>query len=395
MTASTYREEMCRELRSILRYWMLYSPDERQGGFAGRIDPEDRPDYDASKGLVLNARILWAFSAAWRDTGQWIYRPVATRAYEYLVTHFRDAVSGGFFWSLTAQGQPVETRKQIYGQAFVLYGLSEYYRAVGDQSVLDQAIGLYRLIEKHGYDPEHGGYFEAFDREWSALEDLRLSAKDANEKKTTNTNLHVLEAYTNLYHVWPDATLRECIQRLLNIFMTRIIDENKGHLRLFFSEDWTPRSKLRSYGHDIEAAWLLYAAASAIEDREKEKRLATLALRIATATQDGLDADGGLWYERENERLIPEKHWWPQAEAMVGFLYVWSISGDDQWWDLSVKVWDFVKRYIRVPGGKEWYWGVDVNHEPMSGQDKAGFWKCPYHNSRACLEIMRILGGIR
>jgi mannobiose 2-epimerase len=346
---------------------------------------------DAPRSLVLNARILWAFSSAWRYTGQWIYRPVATRAYEYLTAHFFDKEYGGAFWSVTPSGEPLNTRKQIYGQAFVLYGLSEYYRAIGDQPVLDQAIELYRLIEKHAYDPRYHGYFEAFDRDWTPLEDVSLSEKDANEKKTMNTNLHVLEAYTNLYLVWPNEGLRERIRQLLDVFTTHIADKITGHLGLFFTERWEPRSTIISYGHDIESGWLLYTAALAIEDGESEKRLASLALQLATAVEAGLDGDGGLWYEWRDGRLVPEKHWWPQAEAMVGYLHAWRISGETRWWQRSVGVWDFVKKYLRHPSGKEWYWGVNADHTPMAGEDKAGFWKCPYHNTRACLEIMRML----
>ena len=394
MTPLTYCEELGRELQSILRYWMLYTPDERRGGFIGRIDDQDIPDADAPRGLVLNARILWAFSAAWRYTGQWVYRPVATRAYEYLAANFFDKEYGGAFWSLTASGEPLNKRKQIYGQAFALYGLSEYYRAIGDQPVLDQAIELYRLIEKHGFDPRYGGYFEAFDCDWMPLEDVRLSEKDANEKKTMNTNLHVLEAYTNLYRVWPNEGLRERIRQLLDVFTTHIADKTTGHLGLFFTERWAPRSTIVSYGHDIEAGWLLHEAALAIEDGEREKQLACLALQLAASVERGLDADGGLWYERKDGRHVPEKHWWPQAEAMVGYLHVWRISGESRWWQRSAGVWDFVKKYIRHPRGKEWYWGVNADHTPMTGEDKVGFWKCPYHNSRACLEIMRMLEGV-
>jgi cellobiose epimerase len=392
MTAQTYRDEVCRELQSILSYWMHYTPDESRGGFIGRVDQEDRPDTEAPKGLVLNARILWAFSAAWRFTGQWIYRPVATRAYEYLLSHFQDSEAPGFFWSLTPDGESLNTRKQLYGQAFALYGLSEYYRAIGDQHVLDLSIGLYQLIEKHGYDPRYGGYFEAFDRHWAPLEDLRLSEKDANEKKTMNTNLHVLEAYTNLYSVWPNEGLRERIGQLLDIFNTHIADKPTGHLGLFFSESWEPRSTVISYGHDIEAAWLLHTAALTIDDPHREKQLSALALHIAAAVEEGLDTDGGLWYEKKTGRLIPEKHWWPQAEAMVGYLRAWTLSGDPRWWQRSTAAWEFVKTYIRHPRGKEWYWGVTADHTPMKDEDKAGFWKCPYHNTRACLEIMHTLG---
>src|SRR5579859_921737 len=268
MTAAIYREEMSRELQSILQYWMLNTPDERSGGFIGRITGDDRPHPDSPKGLVLNSRILWAFSAAWRYTGLWIYRPVATRAYDYLVAHFLDREYGGAFWSLDAGGLPLNTRKQIYGLAFTLYGSGEYYRATGDQAVLDQAIDLYHTIEQHSFDPAHGGYFEAFARDWQPLEDLRLSDKDANAQKTMNTHLHLLEAYTTLYAVWPDTGLRGKIRQLLDIFLRHILATATGHCGLFFSNDWQPASGLVSYGHDIEAAWLLHEAALTIEDRE-------------------------------------------------------------------------------------------------------------------------------
>jgi cellobiose epimerase len=391
MNDSTDREEIGHELGSILRYWMRSIPDEQRGGFLGRIDGENKPDPDAPKGLVLNCRILWTFSAAWRQTGIGILRPVAARAYEYIISHFFDRDYGGFFWSLHPTGQPLNTRKQIYGQAFALYGISEYYRATGEQAALDQAIALYRLIEKNGGDAGQYGYFEAFGRDWSALEDFRLSEKDANEQKTANTNLHVLEAYTNLYHAWPDAILHRRISVLLEVFARHIVDAATGHLHLFFTADWQSRSELVSYGHDIEAAWLLHAAALAIEDHTLVQQTKVLAIRLATAAIEGLDDDGGLWYEKENGRLIREKHWWPQAEAMVGFLYAWRISGDHQWWQRSIAAWEFVKRHIRDPQGNEWHWGVLADHTHMPGQDRAGFWKCPYHNSRACLEIFGAL----
>lgn len=391
MTAAAYRDEVARELQSILGYWMSNMPDERRGGFIGRVDEHNRRDEEAPRGLVLNARILWAFSAAWRITGQWLYQPVAARAYDYLTAFFFDKEYGGAYWSVTASGEPLNPRKQIYGQAFTLYGLSEYYKVIGDQSVLDQAIEFYRLIEKHSLDPRFGGYFEAFDRNWTSLEDVRLSEKDANEKKTMNTHLHVLEAYANLYQVWPNEGLRERIRQLLDMFLLHIIDKDTGHLGLFFTEYWEPRSTLVSYGHDIEAGWLLHEAALVIEDGQRAHRLTQLALQLAAVVEEGLDVDGGLWYERTDAQLIREKHWWPQAEAMVGYLRVWRISGDPRWWQRSTAVWDFVKKYLRDAQGGEWYWGVTGDHKPMPGEDKAGFWKCPYHNSRACLEIMRTL----
>ena len=413
MTPSGYKEALGKELQSILQYWMAYTPDPRQGGFFGRVDENDRPDPTAPKGLVLNSRILWTFSAAYRHTGSGVYPhtgsgvylSMARRAYEYLLARFLDREYGGAFWSLDAAGNPLNARKQIYGQAFCLYGLSEFYQATGEPAALKEAIDLFRLIETHSFDHRHKGYYEAFTRDWQQPEDLRLSQKDANEQKTMNTHLHVLEAYSNLYKSWPDDLLRQRICDLLEVFERHIIGKDSASLGLFFTEDWEPRSAIISYGHDIEAAWLLQEAAETIsdksqtpantkqtiDDKARVDKARSLALRIATAAAQGLDTDGGLWYEKDDGHLIAEKHWWPQAEAMVGFLNAWQISGDDLWWQRSVMAWTFIRQYLKAPGAKEWYWGVLADHTPMPGQDKAGFWKCPYHNSRACLEILRRL----
>jgi mannobiose 2-epimerase len=292
----------------------------------------------------------------------------------------------------------LNARKQIYGQAFCLYGLSEFYRAAGEPIALKEAINLFRLIETHSFDHRRKGYYEAFTRDWQQPEDLRLSEKDANEQKSMNTHLHVLEAYSNLYKCWPDELLRQRICDLLEVFDRYIIGKDSASLGLFFTEDWEPRSTTISYGHDIEASWLLQEAAETIGNEEQTQfqpigaqRARALALRIAAAAAEGLDTDGGLWYEKDDGRLVAEKHWWPQAEAMVGFFNAWQISGNDIWWQRSIKAWSFVRQYLKAPGNKEWYWGVLADHTPMPGQDKAGFWKCPYHNSRACLEILHRL----
>jgi mannobiose 2-epimerase len=370
---------------------MERTPDPVHGGFIGRIDEDDQPHPDAPKGLVLNSRILWTFSAALRHTEQQIYRGMAAKAYAYLTDHFMDGEYGGVFWSLDAAGRPLGTRKQIYGQAFAIYGLSEYYLATGESAALDQAISLWELMEKHSFDPVRQGYYEAFARDWSRLDDPRLSEKDQADPKTMNTHLHILEAYTNLYRTWNDPRVLGRIRDLLAVFDRHIIGPS-GHLALFFDDSWAGRSTLVSYGHDIEAAWLLHEAAWVIGDEEWITKTGRLAVKLATAAAEGLDTDGGLWYEMEEGRLVRQKHWWPQAEAMVGFLQAWQLSGDPVWWQRSVAAWKFVKHYLRAARG-EWFWGIDADHGPMPGQDKAGFWKCPYHNGRACMEIMRRLSA--
>jgi mannobiose 2-epimerase len=386
-----YHDDMQQELQHILAYWMQHATDNEHGGFYGRIAAANKVDAKADKGAVLNSRILWTFSAAYNSVHNNEYLTTANRAFEYIVTHFFDKEHGGVYWSVDYKGEPADTKKQVYAMAFALYGMSEYYRC--RQSVLAQelSIHLFNTIEKYSYDPVKGGYLEAFARDWQPIQDLRLSSKDANEKKTMNTHLHVLEAYTSLYKNWPDTLLKTRIESLIDNFLEHIIDTNTHHLVLFFDEQWNRKSETISYGHDIEAAWLLYEAAEAIGNKELLQKTAAMAIAIANAAAEGLDKDGGLWYEYDlqENHLIKEKHWWPQAEAMVGFFNAWQLSNDKKFIDYSINAWRFVQQHVLDKQYSEWYWGIQEDYSVMPGQDKVGIWKCPYHNSRACIEIMR------
>jgi len=384
-----FRSEAEQELKNILSWWTKYSVDHGNGGFFGKIDNENNIDADAAKGSVLNGRILWTFSSAYIFFKDPSYLETATRAYDYITGKFIDPNYGGVFWTVNAKGQPAETKKQVYANAFVLYGLSEYFRASENEDALQHAIKLYYIMAGRAHDEEDGGFFEAFSREWDELIDQRLSGKDANEKKSMNTNLHVLEAFANLYLIWPDENLKHKITELLKIFAEKIIDPAGGHLHLFFDEEWNKKPHPISYGHDIEAAWLLAECAAII----KEDKLTTLfkekSVSLALGTMKGLDADGGLWYEYDlnTKKLIREKHWWPQAEAMVGFFNGWQVTGDQRFLEATLNCWNFITTRMLNPSG-EWYWGIDSNNKIMN-EDKAGLWKCPYHNSRACLEIIK------
>lgn len=381
------------ELAAILSYWSRRTVDEAHGGFYGQLDAHDAVVPGAAKGAVLNARILWSFSAAYNHEARPDYLALAGRAFEYVKTRFLDPEHGGVYWSVSSEGSPLDTKKQVYALAFTLYGLAEYYRASHDGTALTLAQAQYRAIEQHSFDAEKGGYFEAFARDWQPLADLRLSAKDANEKKTMNTHLHVLEAYANLYRVWPDAGLAQQIRALLRVFDEHIIDPETQHLRLFFDENWQSKSTIVSYGHDIEAAWLLLEAAEVLHDAALIARFQQRALQVAAAAAEGLDADGGLNYELEPPpgHIVRDKHWWVQAEALVGFVNAYQLSGEPHFLDKAEAVWHFTQQHILDRQAGEWVWGVAADHQRMPGQDKAGFWKCPYHNSRACLELLRRL----
>ena len=379
------------ELNNILTYWRTYAPDETEGGFLGKIDNNNRPTPDAPKGAVLHARILWTFAAACNHQPNAENLAVARRAYDYITTHFLDAEHGGVYWSVDYQGRPLDTKKQIYALAFTIYGLSEYHRASGDKAALAHAQALFRSIEAHSFDSARGGYLEAFARDWQPLGDLRLSAKDANEKKTMNTHLHILEAYANLYREWPDEHLRQQIDSLLLDFTDHIIDEKTGHLILFLDEHWQPRPDAVSYGHDIEAAWLLLEAAEVLHEPDLITHFQQMAVQLARAAAEGVGPDGGLAYElHPGGHLDADRHWWVQAEAVVGFYNAYQVSGEAQFRDLAEGAWRFTQHILDKENG-EWFWGVHADGSLMTGEDKAGFWKCPYHNGRACLEMLRRL----
>lgn len=383
------KSELNTELNSILNYWSERTVDDQNGGFVGQIDFNDHHIANAEKGSVLNARILWTFSASYQTTKNENHKNLAKRAFEYLAAYFYDTQFGGLFWSINEDKTPKDTKNQIYALAFAIYGLSEYYAISKEEKALEMAINLYSKIQDYSYDPVNKGYFEAFTRDWKPIDDLRLSAKDANEKKTMNTHLHIIEAYANLYKVWKDKTLQNIMVELLETIEKHFINTETGHLHLFFDENWIEKPDVISYGHDIEAAWLLQQCAEISGNETLIANFKKHAIQIAEVTKQGIDSDGGLWYEYDPEKdeLVQEKHWWPQAEALIGYYNAYQLTGKEEYLDIVYKIWKFTKKYMIDQQNGEWYWGVYGDYSVMK-KDKAGFWKCPYHNGRACLELI-------
>jgi len=385
------RAGMARELTErLLPWWMLEAPDPERGGFVGRITGSGERVPDAPRGSILNARILWAFSAACRMFGEAGYRDMADRAYRWFDRHFVDPDWGGVYWMVDPEGKPVDDRKHVYAQSFAIYGLSEYHRAVGDRRALRRAVEIFTLLEDHAHDRRHGGYVEAFSSAWVRLEDQRLSDKDADVPKTMNTHLHLLEAYTGLHGVWRDGWIEARLREMVEVFLDRIVDPGTGHVVLYFDEDWTPRSRIRSFGHDIEASWLLMEAVDALGDPVLRERTRTVALRLADVVlSEAMGEDGGIVNEAlPDGRLDDDRHWWPQAEAVVGFVNAWQETGDERYLDAAARVWGFTERRILDRSGGEWHWRVDRDGTAYREEDRLGPWKCPYHNVRACMEAM-------
>lgn len=385
------KKEITRELvENILPFWMTRMPDP-EGGFIGRIDGNGTPRPDEEKGAILNARILWTFSSAWRVLKDDRYRDMAERAYRYITEHFIDRECGGVYWSLNPDGTPKDTRKQFYAIAFTIYALAEYFRAGGGREALEEAVGLFKSIEEHSLDRALNGYMEACTRTWEPIEDMRLSDKDQNDAKTMNTHLHILEAYTGLYRVWPDKELGAALRRTIELFLERIIGDD-GHLILFFDEQWKPNSTMFSYGHDIEASWLLCEAADVLGDEELAAEVRRVSLKVAEASMEGFTPEAGMEYEFDpaGGYRNASRDWWVQAETVVGCLNQYQLTGEAIWKEKAQAQWDFIKDYIICPDG-EWYWAAlpeGKEFRPDTVNDRAGFWKCPYHNGRMCLEAI-------
>lgn len=371
----------------ILPFWINFMVDDENGGFYGRMDGHNRLIKGASKGAVLNARLLWTFSAAYRLLKTPVYLEMAKRAYNYICKYFIDPMYGGVYWELDCKGNPINRKKQTYAQGFTLYGFTEYYRATKDITALEKAIQLFELIEEHK-DKQYGGYFEAFTDDWKPIDDMRLSDKDANEKKSMNTHLHILEPYTNLLRVWPNEHLKVVQQELITIFLNHILNPETRHLELFFDERWNKKSSIISFGHDIEASWLLYEAAQVLGDSRMMKVVMPVSIEIAMVALEGLESDGSMIYESEFGRKDMDRHWWVQAESVVGFMYAYKNSGNILFKEKACDVWNYVQqRLIDIETG-EWYWSIYTDNTVNRMDDKAGFWKCPYHNSRMCMEMI-------
>jgi cellobiose epimerase len=380
-----------------LPFWCGPALDQKNGGWMAWLSNDLKPDRTQPKGLIVNTRILWAFSAAHQARPESLYAEMAERAFDFLMNKFWDAQHGGAFWRLDDVGQVIDDSKKTYGQAFYIYALAEFHRAFGNQPALNRAQELFELVERHAHDAKFGGYLEVCNRDWSAAgADARLSEKDMNEKKSMNNHLHVLEAYTNLYRVWREPRVAERLRELIDIFLARILDARTNHLHHFFNEQWEVRSDTYTFGHDIEASWLLCEAAEELGDATLLARVRIMALQMAGAVfNEGYGADGGLCYEGRDRQIIDAgREGWPQAEALVGFLNAYQLSGNKTYFAAAEKTWKFIAEHLidRVHG--EWFWRINPDGQPDNKLPKVSEWKGPYHATRACWETLKRLRGL-
>jgi mannobiose 2-epimerase len=392
---SDLKQQIHTELtQNILPFWINHTVDKINGGFYGALAGDLTIRNEQPRSAILCARILWTYARAYRQLGGESYLSMARWAYETLTRVFIDPQYGGVYWQVDYQDNLVNGRKHHYAQAFAIYGLSEYYRATQEPQSLALAQDIFRLLERHAFDPHHGGYIEGSSRTWEALEDMRLSSKESSCRKSMNTLLHILEAYTNLLRVWDDALLKAQHKALLETFQQRVVDHSTGHFKLFFDDQWNSLSEHISYGHDIEGSWLLLEAAEMQADPQLLAEIRQTAIQIAEAVyRDGLEEDGSIPYESGPHGLVNgEKSWWVQAEALVGFYNAYQLSGQEHFSQATQHSWEYIQNKVvdRIHG--DWFKILYRDGTPDASAYKTGPWECPYHHSRACFEMLQRLG---
>ena len=385
---------------NILPFWERHAFDD-SGWLHGAVLDDLEIDDSGPRHAVIAARILWTFAAASQalPAVREELDVTARTAYSLVVGGFWDQSHGGVFWALNPDGSIAADRKQTYAQAFAIYGLAEWHAATGDEPALEAAWRLFELLETHARDRERGGYLEALTREWGPLADTALSDKDLSVPKSMNTNLHVLEAYTTLLRVTGDERVREALHELLAVSLDRIVSLIPfAHCQLFFDLDWHSQVDTVSYGHDIEASWLLWdaweaLAAAGIDDAQLAERARSVALGLADAVRtNGQDADGGVMYEGTPAGVVnDQKHWWPQAEGVVGWLNAYQLEGRKEDRAAALAAWDFIEAKVIDHEHGEWFGELNRDGSVRVGAEndlKIGPWKCPYHNARACLQVL-------
>jgi cellobiose epimerase len=390
-TENALQKQFFQELTgNILPFWMARSVDKVNGGFYGALTNDLEIHNEVPRSAILCARILWTYATAYHRLGNQEYLGMARRAYEVLSQVFLDPQYGGVYWSVDFTGKPVFERKHHYAQAFAIYGLSEFYRATNLPESLALAQDLFRMLEKHAFDPVYGGYIEGSSRKWDALADMRLSERDLDCNKSMNTMLHILEAYTNLLRVWQNATLKAQHRALIETFLQHIVDQSNGHFKLFFDAAWNSLLDHVSYGHDIEGSWLLFEAAEVQGEPALLDQVRETTVQIADAVyRDGLEPDGSLPYEAGPHGLVDSnKSWWVQAESVVGFFNAWQLSGQTRFARAALRSWEYIQSRLidRVHG--DWFKKLDRDGTPDPAAFKTGPWECPYHHSRACFEMI-------
>lgn len=372
---------------TIIPFWKGLR-DETYGGYYGWLGYDLKLDKKAVKGCILNSRILWFFSNAYLLLGEKNLLEEADHAWQFLRNYCVDRENGGVYWSLTYDGKPEDLTKHTYNQAFAIYALSSYYDASGDEEALELAQGLYHLIETKCKDEY--GYLEAFNVRFEPEDNDKLSENGVMAEKTMNTLLHVFEAYTELYRVTKAPEVGENIRFMLDIIKEKVYNPKLGRQEVFFNRTWNSLIDLYSYGHDIETAWLVDRGLDVLDDAAYKKRIRPITKEITKNIYDRAYIGHSLANEAENGVVDTTRVWWVQAEAVVGFLNGWQRNPEhSEYLEAAEDIWEYIKEYVvDHRENSEWFWAVSQDGKPFE-KPIVEPWKCPYHNGRMCIEVIR------
>lgn len=384
----------CTEIKAhltnhIIPFWQGMK-DEVYGGFYGFLGYDLTLDQAAVKGCILNSRILWFFSNAYMLLGEEEFLKSARHAFLFLKEHCIDKEFGGVYWSLTYKGEPEDTTKHTYNQAFAIYALSSYYDASGDPEALDIAHSLYQLVETKCKDAY--GYLEAFSRSFEPEDNDKLSENGVMAEKTMNTLLHVFEAYTELYRVTKEEFVAENLRYMLDLMADKIYNAKLGRQEVFFDKTWNSLIDLYSYGHDIETAWLVDRGLEILGDASYIEKLSPITKDITENIYNRAYIDHSLVNEAENGVVDTTRIWWVQAEAVVGFLNGYQKSPQQKkYLEAAADIWNYIQNYmLDSRNGSEWFAALDQDRNPLE-KPIVEPWKCPYHNGRMCFEVIKRL----
>lgn len=382
------RDEVEEELKQhIIPFWEKLR-DNEYGGYYGLMDFDLKVDKKYEKGCILNSRILWFFSSAYNLLGDEALLKCADHAWEFMRDYCVDKENGGVYWSVTYDGDVLDSTKHTYNQAFAIYALSAYYEASKCNKALELANALFDRIEDTCTDQY--GYLEAFTVDWKPESNEKLSENGLLADKTMNTLLHVLEAYTQFYRVTKEEKVAVALKNILKQFADNVYNDETGHLEVFFDTQMNTISDLYSYGHDIEASWLLDRACEVLDDKETTDSMKHIILTIAENVYKIAYDGKAINNECFKGVVDTTRVWWVQAESIVGFYNCYQETGNDKYVKIADELWRYIKEYIidkRI--GSEWFWDINIDNEPESRKPIVEPWKCPYHNGRMCMEIIR------
>lgn len=375
-------------LHTIIPFWKNLR-DNEHGGYYGWLGYDLALDKKAVKGCILNSRITWFFANAYTLLKDESLLDEAKHGFAFMKDYCFDKENGGIYWSITYDGKPEDTTKHTYNQAFCIYALSSYYEASKDEEALAMAKELFHIIEEKCTDEV--GYLEAFDREFHLIENDKLSENGVIADKTMNTLLHVFEAYTELYRVSKDTEVKKRLEWILDTIADKIYNPKLHRQEVFFDKNYNSILDLHSYGHDIETAWLLNRGVDVLGEEAYQKKMGPI-IDDLTAQVYKVAFDGhSLANECEKGVVNTHRIWWVQAETVIGFLNGYQRNPEKKEYLKAAKSeWQFIKDYvIDKREGSEWFWEVDENGKPYPDRPIVEPWKCPYHNGRMCIEVIR------